>query len=229
MKKLTVSMGVVEAGLGMMYIIVQLFILPAALVSINGMLPRPFSHANLNFINFAVNFICVTAIFHRYLIDSINIVLSRPIHVLSACLKGLVLYWVATILISMLVFHLDPHFSNVNDDQISLLTQQNDTLMLIGTVILAPVVEETLYRGVVFGQLYKKNRTIAYIVSVMVFACVHIIGYIGMCEPVRLLLCFLQYLPAGIVLAWTYVNADTIWAPVLIHMVVNLIGMLAIY
>ena len=60
-----------------------------------------------------------------------------------------------------------PDFSNVNDTSIMELTQQNYTLMAIGTVLLVPVVEETLYRGVVFGSLYKRSRVAAYTVSTL--------------------------------------------------------------
>ena len=39
------------------------------------------------------------------------------------------------------------------------------------------------------------------------------------------LLCALQYLPAGVALGWTYEKADTIWAPILVHSMVNAVGM----
>ena len=42
-----------------------------------------------------------------------------------------------------------------------------------------------------------------------------------------LLLCFVQYLPAGLCLGWAYARADSIFAPTLMHMIINLIGMLA--
>ena len=216
-----------ETVLGLIYIILQVFILPVALVVINVYLPFSLSAAALNFASFAINFICVTVIFHRYLIDSFKVFIQAPGSTLITCLTGFVLYWVGSILFNLFVIFLDPEFSNVNDENIAVLTKQSDFLMIVGTVILVPVVEETLYRGVVFGQLYRKNPVPAYIISVAVFAALHVFGYIGMYEPFRLLLCFLQYIPAGIFLAWTYVKADTIWAPVLIHMTVNLIGMLA--
>lgn len=227
MKNLTVQMRRSEVVLGLVYLVLQIFILPLALVVINALLPRPLSDAALNFVCFAINFICVTVIFHRYLIASFQVFVQDPWSILHTCLMGFGLYWLGSILVNMLVIYFDPEFSNVNDDNIAVLTGQNHVLMTIGTVLLVPVVEETLYRGVVFGRLYQKNPVIAYIVSVIVFSALHVFGYIGFYSPIRLLLCFLQYIPAGIFLAWTYVKANTIWAPVFIHMTVNLIGMLA--
>jgi len=41
-----------------------------------------------------------------------------------------------------------------------------------------------------------------------------------------LFLCFLQYLPAGFALAFCYRRSGSIFAPILVHMVVNQTGML---
>ena len=216
-----------EAVLGLIYIVVQIFVLPVILTVINFLLPDPFTIAELNFVCFGINFICVTIIFRRYLIDSFKRLLQDPGHCMSFYWKGFGIYWLGSLLVNILVVFLDPEFSNVNDDNIAMLTEQNHLLIGVGTVILVPLVEETLYRGVVFGGLYQKKPVAGYIVSVLVFAALHVFGYIGMYSPLRLLLCFIQYIPAGIALAWAYVKSDTIWVPTLIHMSVNLIGTLA--
>lgn len=216
-----------EVILGSIYIPVQIFVLPFLLVIINSFIPHPLSEVSLNFALFGINFICVTVIFSRFLIRSFGVFFRNLGDILITCLKGFAYYWVSSILVNYLVVSLDPAFYNVNDDAIASLTEQNQHLMTVATVLLVPVVEETLYRGLVFGQLYRKNAVIAYIVSVAVFAALHVVGYIGLYSPLRLALCFLQYIPASVFLAWAYAKADTIWAPILIHMAVNLIGMLA--
>ena len=227
MENLTVKMHRFQTVTGLIYIFLQIFILPVILVVVNSFLPNPLSDAALNFSLFAINFICVTVIFHSFLIDSFRVFLKHPKQILRTCLTGFGLYWLGSILVNTLIICLDPNFSNVNDENIAVLSDQNIYLMAIGTVVLVPVVEETLYRGVIFGQLYRKNHVLGYVVSVAVFSLLHILGYIGYFSPFRLFLCFLQYIPAGFFLAWSYVKADTIWAPVLIHMIVNLIGMIA--
>jgi membrane protease YdiL (CAAX protease family) len=80
---------------------------------------------------------------------------------------------------------------------------------------------------VIFGSIYKRSRILGYAVSALVFAALHVIGYIGFFAPTHLLLCFLQYIPAGLCLAWAYVMADTIWAPILMHIAINQMGVLA--
>ena len=97
-------------------------------------------------------------------------------------------------------------------------------LMTLGTVVLVPPVEECLYRGLIFRRLYGVNKWAAYIVSIVVFALIHIIGYIGSYSPLELCMAVLQYLPAGLCLAWAYTKGGTIFAPIFIHAFVNAVG-----
>ena len=91
-------------------------------------------------------------------------------------------------------------------------------------MILVPPVEECFFRGLIFRNLYPKSKWAAYIVSILAFACIHIIGYIGRYSALELLLAVIQYLPAGLCLAWSYVRSDTIFAPILIHAAINYVG-----
>ena len=94
-------------------------------------------------------------------------------------------------------------------------------------VILAPITEELIYRGVIFGSIHSHSRFAAYAVSCIVFSAVHVVGYIGTADLTTLGLCLLQYLPAGFALALAYECSDSIFTPILIHMTVNLIGISA--
>ena len=98
------------------------------------------------------------------------------------------------------------------------------TLTAIGVVILVPLVEEVLYRGLIFRNLYRSSQTAAYLVSMAAFAAIHVLGYIGSESVTTLVLCFLQYLPAGLCLAWTYTKADNIFAPIVVHAIVNAVA-----
>ena len=67
-----------------------------------------------------------------------------------------------------------------------------------------------------------------YILSALVFCAIHVISYIGSADPLTLVLCFVQYLPASLCLAWAYTEADNIFAPILIHIAVNTMSILAL-
>ena len=55
-----------------------------------------------------------------------------------------------------------------------------------------------------------------------------VLGYIGSESVTTLVLCFVQYLPAGLCLAWTYTKADNIFAPIVVHALVNAIAIGAV-
>ena len=227
MNKLSVSMTRRESISGLIYLAIQLLLLPAFLMFVNSLLGTPLSDAQINFVFFCVDFICVTLIFHQFLLHSAKQALRNFFHCLRYAAIGLLLYWVGSTVVSMIILSVYPAFSNVNDQSIMELTQQNQALMSIGTVLLVPVVEETLYRGVIFGNLYRHSKIAAFAVSTIIFSALHVVGYIGFYEPLHLAMCFLQYIPAGLCLAFAYVKADTIWAPILMHMSINQIGILA--
>ena len=213
---------------GFVYLAFQYFFLPTVLAFINSHLAEPLREVELNFLFYLINFIAILLIFHDYLGRGLNQVTQHPIVFLESVILGFVFYygcnWLTTKLIGLLV----PGFSNYNDAAIVELLHGNGFLMLIGTVILVPPVEECLFRGLIFRNLYGKSRWAAYIVSVLAFAVIHILGYIGQYSAVELLMAFLQYLPAGLCLAWAYIRSDTVFAPIVIHAAINFVSIHAL-
>lgn len=227
MKKLSVSMTPLETALGLTYLGIQTLILPSVLLQANLLLGNPLSVTQLNFVFFCIDFLCITLIFHQFLLTSVKAALSKPWVCLRSAFLGLLIYWLSSFFVNHFIVAVYPEFFNVNDASLIGMTQQNYTLMAIGTVILVPVVEETLYRGIVFRGLYNRSPILGYAVSTLAFSALHVLGYIGSYSPVHLLLCLLQYIPAGLCLGWAYVKADSIWAPILMHVTINQIGILS--
>ena len=204
MKKLSVSLPKNQISFGFLYMLAQLFALPPLLTWGNWLLGSPLSASQLNFIFFALNFIVITVVYRHFLLENLKILLQSPWRVLRFAGAGLMLYWAGSFLVGLLIVSLSPSFANANDQSIAALTQDNAALMGVGTVLLVPVVEETLYRGVLFGWAYGKNTLLAYALSTVLFGAIHIIGYLGVYTPLELGLSFLQYVPAGLCLAWSY-------------------------
>lgn len=223
--KLSVSMTCKEERLGWPVLVLQLFVLPTLSVAANALLPVPLSSTYLNFLLFLINFLAVILVFHRFLGQSARHAADAPFRCLRFAAIGLILYYAATYVIGLFIHSVYPEFSNVNDSNIQLMATENYGLMLTGTVLLVPLTEETLFRGLIFRKLHQKSRAVAYILSTLFFALVHIAGYMGATPLPVLLLCLIQYIPAGVFLAWVYEKADSIWAPILMHMAVNQISM----
>lgn len=224
MKKLTVTTTSKERLWGWIYLALQLLFLPSLLFLCNLFFNLQFSDTEINFLFFALNFIFVTVIFHRFILENGKLALASPVNVILTAISGYFLYTISSYVLTSVILAVYPDFYNVNDDYVSGMVTDNFNLMIVGTALLVPITEEVLYRGLIFSSLYNRSRMLAYIVSTLAFAALHVINYIGAYSPLHLLLCLLEYLPAGLCLAWAYARTDTIWTPILIHTLVNFIA-----
>lgn len=221
-KKLTPN----ETVFGFLYFLLQLLIIPSILMVGNMMMAVPYSEALVNFVFFAVNFVAVLVIFRKFLAANFRSLLTYPWYTLRCAALGFLIYMGGNAIFSLVVTALVPDFANINDAAIMEMVQDHFGLMTIGTVFLVPIAEECFYRGLIFRNLYDKSPFLAYAVSMVIFSLAHVLGYVGMEDLGTLALCFLQYLPAAFALAWSYRRSGSIFAPILIHMVVNQTGML---
>ena len=224
MKKLSIVPSPSESIGGFIFLAIELTVLQPILVLVGLMTGIEISDAALNFIYFALNFLIVTILFHNFIISSGKYALNNLWGTLRGAFLALLAYWVGSIIIRIVIQGISPDFFNVNDNSIAKMSQDNYTLMALGTVFLVPITEEVLYRGLVFGKLYNRNRFLAYFVSTIVFCALHVVGYIGQYSPMHLLLCLLQYVPAGLSLGWAYAKTGTIWTPILMHITINQIA-----
>ena len=110
---------------------------------------------------------------------------------------------------------------NLNDEAIvgRMVDAPRTTILIV--VVLAPVVEETLFRGYVFGNLREVHRGLAYLVSCLLFALLHVWQFAAARGDLTYLLLMVQYLVPGAVMAWTYERSGSLWGSVLLHGVVN--------
>lgn len=212
-----------ETVAGLCYLAFQMLLLPPALFWINGQIPTSLSEPELNFLYYLINFLSVLLIFHDFLARSLAQLLKHPIDALQAAVLGFVAYYICFHAVDWLVSLLIPGYTNYNDESIAALSRGNYFLTLIGTVILVPLAEECFYRGLVFRNLYGKSHWVAYCVSIAAFASIHILGYIGLYSAKELIIAMIQYIPAGLWLAWSYVKSGTVFVPIVIHAAVNFI------
>ena len=212
---------------GWCYFLFSLFALPLAIGLVSALLHIDLSVSVLNILYFVINFLCIVGICHKFLWASAKAAAESLWRCLRFALMGFAFYYAGMLLISQGILLIKPDFANINDAAISDMADENFRYIAIATVWLVPVTEELFHRGLVFQGLHGKNRLLAYGVSCLVFAVIHVIGYVGLYDWQTLLLCLVQYLPAGIALAWAYEKADNIFAPILMHITINQIGIAA--
>ena len=92
-------------------------------------------------------------------------------------------------------------------------------LFMIIPMFIAPILEEVIFRKIIFGSLYKRtNFVIAAILSAFIFGIIHQ-------EPQHILI----YAGMGFVFAFLYVKTKRIIVPIIVHMAMNSITVLALY
>ena len=226
-RHITVSLNKKEILWGWVYLAVEFLLLPTALYWLTARLFPGISDAEVNFLYYFLNFLATLLIFHRFLSRNLAMARSNLLRVVLYALLGLFIYWASGLVMGELTYRLMPDFVNVNDLGIAAMSRDGYLLMAIGTVVLVPAAEECLFRGLLFRGMYGKSRWAAYVVSALCFCLPHVSAYIGSYEWTVLALCFVQYLPAGLMLAWSYEKSNTIFTPILIHTIINAFGIYA--
>ena len=211
-----------EIIFGSIYGLVQFLLLPEIAFLLHNIFHMPMWI--LQAAVFGVNFLCTILIFRHFLLASCKTALSTPLKTAGFTALGLVLYYIGSFTVSILILYLQPDYLNLNDAGISSLAQDGGLWIAAGTVLLVPVAEECLFRGLLFRGIYDRSPVAAWIVSAGCFSAVHILGYVGVYDSLALVLAFLQYLPAGLTLSYAYRASGTILTPILMHTVINLIG-----
>lgn len=98
-------------------------------------------------------------------------------------------------------------------------------LMVITAVLLAPIMEELVFRKAFFGLI--KNQRTALIISSVVFGLIHVstellTGQLGLA-----LVTGITYIAGGVSLGLIYMsNKKNIYIPIFVHMAYNLVGMI---
>ncbi len=217
-----------EQSLAVRYGLFASFILPSLLTLLSGYSALQLNYFALNMACFALNFTFFTVVFRHFLRKSLTYLVRSWQKTALTVPTLLLAYLAVSWLLGQLITRLAPEFANQNDGGVATLANTNYILTFIATVFLVPLAEECVFRAGLFGIFYRNNRAFAYILSTVLFALIHIDGFFGLADGKLLILSFLQYLPAGVALGAAYDISGTVFAPILIHMAVNAIGMLAL-
>ena len=210
-----------ETRNGLIYMAISLIALPWLLSEGNAFLADPLSTTKVNFLYYFINFAVMVWLCRKFLGQSLKYALKIPFPVIWYGILGYLGAKALGELVGILTLLIYPDFSNVNDQTIISMLQDDSRLIICGTVFLVPVVEELFFRGLIFRNLAGRNHVAAYLVSMVLFSLLHVAGYIGTYSPLHLLLCFLQYLPASFCLCWCYCQTGTIITPIIMHAVTN--------
>lgn len=136
----------------------------------------------------------------------------------------LLIIYLCNILISFLLLHL--HISNQNQNVLSGLAAGGYLwLLILLALVFAPVVEELVFRNIIFNRLYAKNHILAYLVSMLTFSLLHGAAVLTRGRP-QDVLATLSYLPLAFFLCRLYETRKNMIFPIALHFVNNLVAVL---
>ena len=203
-----------EIRQGLAYLAFSLLLLPTLL----GFFP--FREGLLNCVYYTLNFAAVLVILRRFLGRSLLDALEAPFYTLYYAALGFLGYQALGELLMLVL----PAVENANNSAITGMILLDPIPLTVCLVLLVPVAEECFYRGIIFRGLYDRSPVLAYLLSMAAFSAIHVVGYVMDYTPMQLLLCFIQYLPAGYCLCFAYRHGGSILSPIITHSIVNALG-----
>lgn len=224
-KKTTAYMSAGEQVAGTIFFVIYLVVLPFVTTPLMNLLGKwlgvTFSQATQNMIYYYLLFAVTLIIFHGFLART-----SRQFaQCLGAACRTMAVGLVALYGLNELMYRLTrliaSNQTNLNDTTISAQIDAAPHMTLLIVVFLAPFVEEVLFRGLVFGNLKSKSPVVAYLLSCLLFALLHVWQFAVVSRDLTYFLLMLQYLVPGLVLAWVYDHSGTLWTSIGLHIAAN--------
>ncbi len=204
-------------------LVMQVFLFP--LLMSNLMAAGALSESMANFLMYAVMALYTLIYAWGFLRRDFDPLADRPLAVICDVIGGYLIMTACNTLTAMLLTFAEST-QNPNNEAVIGLVSDSGGMMSATVIFFAPIVEEVLFRGGIFGFLRKYNRAAAYIVTVVAFSFYHLWAYV--LQDTSNLIYLAQYIPAGIILCRIYERDNTIWAPIGMHMLVNYISVQAI-
>ena len=219
-------MSKVQSVLGWCYLPMHIFIIPLLAGLLAAFSPEPVDDVTVNVAYYAVGLAFTLFVMGSWLRRDFDTLLDNWSRCLLCAVFAYAAYWALSFVTAALLLWSEGEVLNPNNEAIMELSSGGGYGPLRGLAIfIAPLVEETLFRGVIFGSLRRRGwRTIAYIVSIVTFSIYHVWQYVLLYADPSLFIYALQYIPVSAALAWLYDRSGTIWGSIFFHMIINLIA-----
>lgn len=214
---------------GTVFFVIYLLVLPFAAAPlfrlVGHLLDASITVAMQTAICYYVLFAVTIIIFHGFLARTSQRLAENLEDALKTLGVGLVaLYGLNELAYRLLGLFLESR-TNLNNGTVSVRMDSAPNMTLLIVLLLAPFVEEVLFRGLVFGNLRHRSRLLAYAASCLLFALLHVWQFAVVRQDLTYFLLMLQYLVPGLVLAWAFEHSGTLWTSVALHALANALSM----
>lgn len=217
-----------QTALGWLYLPVHIVLLPVLLGLYAASARGGLSGTEINLIYYGAGLVFSLTVMLRFLRAGFDLLLDRPGRcILAAALALCADYALSTLAALLLLLALPGGGGDPNSAAVALLAEQNFGAVRALALFIAPIVEETLFRGVVFGSLRAGSRALAYAASTLLFSLYHVWQYALAYADVSVLIYAVQYVPVSLALCWCYERTESVWPPVFVQMILNAVSFAA--
>ena len=208
-----------EMGRGWVFFALYLTVFPLSMGWVQRAFHGELPVAEANVVYYLLAATLVFLVFWSFLRHGFHMILDWLPENLFAFVTGLA----GAAVLHLLVMLIPLPVQNPNPESYAQQFALSPAATVVILVVLMPLVEEPLFRGLLFGATRRYSRVLGYVLSTLVFAlyCVWQFVYSYGTVDFRYLLLFLQYVPMSLALTWCYDNGGSIWSPIALHMVLN--------
>lgn len=114
--------------------------------------------------------------------------------------------------------------ANPNQEMILESLKTNRRAIIIGACLLAPLIEEVIFRSTIYGSIARRSKLIAHIANWICFSAVHVAYYAISSRDASLLIFAVNYLPHSIGLAYAYEKSKSVWTSIFMHIIINIVS-----
>lgn len=131
-----------------------------------------------------------------------------------------------TIITTMIVYNLSGTSTSLNQMEVEIRLRRMPYFVALIACGFAPVVEELVFRGCIFGKLKEKNRTVwGIIISSVMFGLMHVLSSLMAGDFIDVMNVII-YAAMGVVFSVVYYKTDSIVASMLVHLLNNAISVM---
>jgi membrane protease YdiL (CAAX protease family) len=216
-----------ETAAGFVYLPLHFFALPLllslAVVYVPGMTELWGTVAY-----YALGAVFLAVFMMPYLRRQFDALLDRPLNGLISAVGAFMINMTLSYAAMLLLLQFGEMGETPNNQTIFTLVGREFNVTKALAIFIAPVLEETLFRGVLFGSLSRRGRFLAYAVTIALFSFYHVWEYALAAMDARVLVYMIEYIPVSFALCWCYERSGSLWAPIALHMFINAVSFAAL-
>lgn len=214
-----------ETVFGLFWLIMHVLALPLIAAALQLFVFPDMDDITVNALYYGLSLAVVLIFFMKLLRREFDHLLDRLLRCLKAFLLAYFFWYNMSFIMAALLTLFDITAELPNDAAVDAMAHQNYNITLVISVIAAPILEEVLFRGILFQSIRKKSRVWAYVASLALFGLYHVWQYALLYQDPMYLLFALQYIPITFALTWSYEYSGSLWTPIFFHATNNLLAM----